>query len=202
MKLNTARTLLALTLVASAAAVGRRPPARALGETSDPGPKTQRLNLIFTGGHETDPRDHRRPVALIAAALGVPADVFRDAFSHVHPAPAGEAPSEDQARQNKRPLLGALAKYGVTNERLDAVSDYYRYNRQRDELWRHTPASGYAVVDQGRVQRVMLTNAGAGYTTPPQVAVEGLPDVEITAAVTFSRDLPTNGRLTLGSQTP
>ena len=33
-----------------------------------------------------------RPVVLIAAALGVSSDVFREAFSHVRPAPAGTRP--------------------------------------------------------------------------------------------------------------
>src|SRR4051794_9854824 len=32
--------------------------------------------VTFSGGHETDRRDGGRPVALVAAGLGVPADVF------------------------------------------------------------------------------------------------------------------------------
>ncbi|NBQ65466.1 MAG: hypothetical protein EBT95_08050 [Verrucomicrobia bacterium] len=30
-----------------------------------------RVPVVFSGGHETDPRDHGRPVVLIAGALGV-----------------------------------------------------------------------------------------------------------------------------------
>ncbi|HZK82980.1 MAG TPA: hypothetical protein VFC46_17990 [Humisphaera sp.] len=45
--------------------------------------------VTLTGGFETDPRDHGRPVVLIAAALNVSSDIFRDAFSHVTPPPAG-----------------------------------------------------------------------------------------------------------------
>lgn len=31
-----------------------------------------RVPVVFSGGHETDPRDHGRPVVLIAGALGIP----------------------------------------------------------------------------------------------------------------------------------
>src|SRR5581483_6178092 len=39
--------------------------------------------VVFSAGHETDPRDGGRPVALIAAALGVKPEVFRAAFRGV-----------------------------------------------------------------------------------------------------------------------
>src|SRR4051794_34511931 len=52
-------------------------------------PAVMRVPVVFSGGHETNLRDHGRPVVLVAGALGVPAQVFRDAFSHVRPAPAG-----------------------------------------------------------------------------------------------------------------
>src|SRR5690349_4185380 len=78
-----------------------------------------RISASLSGGFELDPRDHGRPVALVAGALGVKPDVFREAFSRVTPAPAGEHPDPDQVRNNKDALLAALAPYGIANERLD-----------------------------------------------------------------------------------
>ena len=83
-------------------------------------------SVVFTGGYETDLRDHGRPVALIAAALGVEPEVFRQAFSNVKPARGG-APSAARVRANKEVLMSALGKQGITNDRLDTVSNYYRY---------------------------------------------------------------------------
>jgi len=57
--------------------------------------------VVFSSGYETVPVDHGRPVVLIAAALNVPPEIFRDAFSSVTPAPAGEAPDPGQVRLNK-----------------------------------------------------------------------------------------------------
>ena len=53
--------------------------------------------LAFAGGHDTDRRDGGRPVALVAAALGVPDQVFRDAFTHVTPAGPGREPSRPRS---------------------------------------------------------------------------------------------------------
>ncbi len=96
-----------------------------------PVPDVTRVSVEISGGHETDRRDRGRPVILVASALGVPAKVFREAFSHVHPAPAGTRPDPEQVRANKDALLSALSKYDVTNDRLDTVSNYYRYVRRR-----------------------------------------------------------------------
>ena len=82
--------------------------------------------VTFSGGHETDPQDHGRPVGLVAAALGVKPEVFRQAFSGVTPAKNGK-PSPEEAQRNKAALMKVLGPYGVTNERLDEVSNYYRY---------------------------------------------------------------------------
>jgi len=128
----------------------------------------KRVPVTFSGGHETDPRDRGRPVVLIAAALGVPAQVFRDAFSHVRPAPAGTRPSGQQVRKNKESLLTTLGPYGVTNDRLDEVSNYYRYVRSRGEMWPTKPAAAYAEVEQGKIVRFVIIKAGAGYSSPPR----------------------------------
>jgi hypothetical protein len=150
--------------------------------------------VVFRGGSETDSVDRGRPVALIAAALGVETEVFRQAFSGVTPA-HGRGPSEAEARANKKVLLDALGKFGITNERLDEVSNYYRYQPQSGEIWQHTPATATATVENGEVVSVKITNAGAGYMAPPTVVVAGHPDVKIEATIEFTQELQTNGRL-------
>jgi hypothetical protein len=155
-----------------------------------------KVDLVFTGGHETDPRDHGRPVTLIASALGVPPDVFREAFSHVHPAPPGAPPTEDQVRQNKHELMSRLAPYGVTDERLNEVSNYYRYRNWAGEIWRHTDAAGYAMVQGGKVVSITMTNPGAGYSSAPMVSTPGAGlTVYPLARLAFGTDLGKNGSI-------
>src|SRR5436190_8396245 len=89
-----------------------------------------KVPVTFSGGHDTDPQDRGRPVVLVAAALGVKPEVFREAFRGVTPARGGK-PTPEQARSNKEALLKVLKPYGITNERLDEVSDYYRYRPER-----------------------------------------------------------------------
>jgi hypothetical protein len=151
-------------------------------------PSVTKVPVVFSGGHETDPRDHGRPVVLIAAALGVSSDVFREAFSHVHPADPNVGPTGDEARRNKAALLGALSKYGVTNERLDAVSDYYRYVKSRGELWHTKPAVVNALVKEGHVIGYEILNGGSGYSSPPSVSVPGIEGVVATAKLSFSQN--------------
>ena len=45
-----------------------------------------KVPLTFSGGLDTDPQDHGRPVVLVAAGLGVKPEVFREAFRGVTPA--------------------------------------------------------------------------------------------------------------------
>jgi len=155
----------------------------------------KRVQVVFSGGHETDPRDRGRPVVLIAAALGVPSDVFRSAFSQVHPAPAGMEPDPEQVRQNKEALLGALGRYGVTNEKLDSISNYYRYVRSRNELWPTKPAVAYALVQGGQVTGYIVTSGGSGYSSAPTVTVPTIAGARGKAQLTFSTDLEKNGAL-------
>ena len=154
----------------------------------------EHLALSFSGGHLTDPRDHGRPVVLIAAALGVPTDVFRKAFSGVTPA-RNHAPSGDEQRQNKQALLAVLGPYGITNEQLDSVSDNYRYRPEDGDLWRHQSAEGYAIVIKGRVKAIKLTNPGYGYTSAPNARILGLNGTAPIVKLRFSRDLSTNGSI-------
>jgi hypothetical protein len=150
--------------------------------------------VIFTGGHDIGKNDFGRPCTLIAAALGVKTEIFREAFSGVTPA-RGRGPTGDEARRNKETLLRVLAPHGVTNDRLDEVSNFYRYQPQNGELWRHRDATAHAVVEGGKVKSIVVTDAGAGYSTPPTATVKGLDGVELVVTLHFDRDLKKNGSI-------
>jgi hypothetical protein len=149
--------------------------------------------VTFTGGHETDGPDRGRPVVLIAAALKVPPEVFREAFTHVKPAGPGQQPQEEQVRKNKHELMQRLAPYGVTDDRLNEVSNQYRYRRESGELWKHVEATAYATVSNGTVTGITITNPGSGYSSPPEVSIAGMPQVTATAVLSFGTDFATNG---------
>src|SRR5262245_21010326 len=106
-----------------------------------------------------------------AAALGVKPEVFREAFSGVKPAKDGK-PTKEEAERIKEALMKVLQPYGVTNELLDEVSDYYRYKPGKG-LWKTTPAKAYAVIESGKVKRVVVTDPGSGYSNPPRATFEG-----------------------------
>lgn len=152
----------------------------------------EKVPVVFSGGHETDRQDHGRPVVLIAAALGVKTEVFREAFRGVTPA-RGRGPTGEEARKNKAALMKVLQPHGITNDRLDEVSDYYRYRPQAGELWTHKPAKAHAVVVDGRVKEIVITDAGAGYSAPPRATVPGVDGVDLQVTLHFGKDLKTNG---------
>jgi hypothetical protein len=154
---------------------------------------SEKVKLTITGGHDTDPRDHGRPVVLVGNALGVTPEIFREAFSHVTPAPAGTEPVPNQVRRNKTALLGALSKYGVTNERLDEVSNYYRYQPGRGRLWPTSEAEAEATLDTGKIISITILKPGSGYTTPPKITVANHPEIPLTAKLSFGKDLKKNG---------
>ena len=172
-------------------------PNRVAGQTQQ-----SQIALVFSGGHDTVPEDRGRPVILVAGALGVPPQVFRDAFRQVRPARAGTEPEPGQVRQNKAALMAALRPYGVTNERLDTVSNYYRYVRSRNESWPAKPAVGYAVVQNGAVLAYVITSGGSGYSSPPQVSISGLPGAFGTAQIAFGPVFEKNGSVTSVSVAP
>lgn len=191
------RLALAFALSAlSSLAASADPPAAASGVQKDA------VAVTLSGGHDTDPRDRGRPVVLVAAGLGVPADVFREAFSHVRPAPAGHEPDPQQVRRNKEALLDALGKYGVTNDRLDTVSNTYRYRPGGRELWTHADAVVTATVADGKVTGFEIKTAGAGYTTPPKVSIPGFPKLTATVTLHFDTDLTKNGSIESVKLTP
>lgn len=150
--------------------------------------------MTISGGHDTDPRDDGRPVVLIAAALGVPTEVFRTAFSAVTPA-RGAEPSPAQVQANKAALLRVLAPYGITNVRLDLVSNQYRYNGSAGQMWPTTAATATATVVNGRVTGFTITNPGNGYSSAPTITVTGAGSVIATATVAYTTSFATNGSL-------
>lgn len=154
-----------------------------------------RTSVTFSAGYDTDPRDGGRPVVLIAAALGVTPDLFREAFSRVRPAPGGAEPSTSQVTSNKTVLLAALDKYGVTNARLDSVSDYYRYAPGRNSLWALEPAIANALVKDGAIVGYELVSGGSGYSSVPLATVRGFPGARPTITLIFGRVMSANGAI-------
>jgi hypothetical protein len=153
-----------------------------------------RAPVVFSGGHDTDSRDHGRPVVLVAGGLGVTPEVFREAFSHVHPAgPGSGGPTTEEARANKAVLMNALGKYGITNDRLDEVSNYYRYMRSNGEMWKTRNAVANALVKDGVVTAYEIIDGGAGYSSPPSVSVAGVKATPAKVELSFGKDLAKNG---------
>ena len=155
-----------------------------------------RVPVVISGGHEINPMDHGRPVALVAGGLGVSPEVFRDAFSKVHPVAPGSYPDDQRARQNKDVLLGALSRYGITNQRLDAVSDHYRYQPGSGQLWPTKPAMVQAVVQNGVVTSYEVIDGGSGYTSEPSLSVPGARSSPAKINISYSQDLSLNGAIT------
>lgn len=167
-------------------------PSHAEPRTLPPG--VTRAPVTFAGGHETVPVDRGRPVVLIAAALGVKDEVFRDAFSRVHPAgPGSGGPTREEAQANKKVLMDALGKFGITNERLDTVSNFYRCPPGRGNIWKTQPATANALVKNGAVIGCEITSGGYGYTTPPTVSVPGFAIAAARVELAFGKDFETNG---------
>jgi hypothetical protein len=131
---------------------------------------------------------------LVAGALGVKPEVFREAFSGVTPA-RDRPPTGDEARRNKEALMKVLKPYNVTNDRLDEVSNYYRYQPQKGEMWPTTAAEGCAVIEDGMIKKFVVTKPGAGYSSPPKVTVKGYEKVPLVATVEYVKELKKNGAI-------
>jgi hypothetical protein len=154
-----------------------------------------KFTVSISGGYETNPVDKGRPVILIASALGVPAEVFREAFSHVTPAAGGQEPDPKQVSLNKDALLKVLSPYGITNDRLDTVSNYYRYNQSAGQVWQRTPAAASAIVTNGVVTGIKINNPGAGYSSVPTITISGASGITAKASLLYSKDFQTNGSI-------
>lgn len=158
-------------------------------------PQVTRVPVVISGGHETDPCDHGRPVVLVAGGLGVSPGIFRDAFSRVHPVAPGSYPDQGRAQQNKSVLLSALGKYGITNKKLDSVSNYYRYQPGAARLWPTRAAVITALVKNGMVTSFEVTDGGSGYSSQPSISVPGAGCGPVTVNLTYSQNLQRNGSI-------
>ncbi len=92
--------------------------------------------------------------------------------------------------------MDALGKHGITNDQLDTVSNYYRYQPGRGKLWKHTPASAKAILKEGKVTGFEITNPGSGYMTPPVISVVGHEKIRDKATLEFTKNFETNGSIT------
>lgn len=150
------------------------------------------IPVEISSGHTLGKQDFGRPVTLIAAALKVQPEVFRQAFSGVTPA-RGRGPTGDQARKNKAALLKVLAPHGVSNERLDEVSDYYRFRPESGKIWTHKPAEAHAVIVKGKIDRIVVTEPGHGYCSTPTIVIPGFEKAEFEVTLSYSTDFKKNG---------
>jgi hypothetical protein len=166
-----------------------------LTHAADPAPDAiTKVPVVFNGGHETDPRDHGRPVVLVAGALGVAPEVFRDAFSRVHPAgPDSGGPTREEAQANKAALMSVLGKYGITNDRLDTVSNRYRYVRSHGDMWPTKQAVANAIVQNGAVTGYEIVSGGYGYSSTPTITVPNIKVAPATVELAFGNDFESNG---------
>ena len=89
--------------------------------------------------------------------------------------------------------MKVLAPLKVTNERMDEVANYYRFRPQKGELWPTKPAEAYAVVDGGKIKKIVVTKPGSGYNTPPKATIEGFKIVRLEAKVKYDTNLKKNG---------
>jgi hypothetical protein len=151
-----------------------------------------KIPVTFSGGHDIAKNDFGRPITLMAAALGVKPEEFRKAFSGVRPA-HGRGPTGEEARRNKEALMKVLGPLNVTNERMDEVANYYRFRPQNGELWPTKPAKAHVVVEDGKIKKVVVTDPGSGYSTPPKVTVKGFEKVSLEAKLKLVTDLKKNG---------
>jgi hypothetical protein len=104
-------------------------------------------------------------------------------------------PRGAEARRNKEALMKVLVPHGITNDRLDEVSDHYRYRPQAGELWPTMEAKAVAIVENGAIKRIEITSAGAGYSSQPKMTVKGLESTKLEATLHFDKDIKKNGSL-------
>jgi hypothetical protein len=150
------------------------------------------ITMTITDGHDTDESDGGRPTILIAAALEVTQEQFQYAFSFVTPEDQGHL-DDETAEANKAELLSRLEEYGVTNDRLDEVTDYYRYAPE-DPLWDVIPAEIEVTIIDDEVVEIEIIEAGAGYSSEPTLSVPGY-DFTFTVEIEYGTDLRTNGNI-------
>lgn len=151
--------------------------------------------VILSGGYDTASDDGGRPVSLIAGALGIPDEVFRNAFSFVTPENMGHL-NRETAQNNKAQLLSQLSPYGISNSSLDTVTNRYRYPPGSNAIWEHTPATIAAVIEDGTLVGFEILDGGNGYTSEPRIRVRGFGRIAVDVTLSYTSDFTKNGALT------
>ena len=107
----------------------------------------------------------------------------------------GSEPDPQQVMRNKRACsYRPLGPYGVNNDR-------HGYSvgslPLRAQPRRHVADdAGEGVCDRvrdGVVTGVTFTDGGSGYSSPPAVSISGMPNVKVTATLSFDADFKKNG---------
>lgn len=152
------------------------------------------VTASLVGGFDIRAGDYGRPVPLYAGMLGVTPDNFRRAFSGVHPDTAHD-PSTAEQQVNKVALMSVLSQYRVTNDQLDRVANYYRFDSTAGQTWPHRAARVEATIVDGKVTKIRILDAGVGYTYPPQLVIPGFTSVRAAATIVFTNSFDTNGHI-------
>jgi hypothetical protein len=168
--------------------------AAAAGCASSAPSSDRTVPVSLVGGFQIGADDYGRPVPLYASMLGVTPDVFRRAFSGVRP-DAAHSPTSARQQTNKSALMSVLGAYHVTNDQLDRVANYYRFNSAAGQTWPQRIARAEAVVKNGTITSIRVIDSGAGYTTAPTVVIAGFPSTTAVAHVVFTNDFATNGHI-------
>ena len=152
----------------------------------------KKVPVRFSSGHQIGTKDFGRPIVLIAAALGVKPEVFREAFSGVTPA-QGRGPMRDEVRKNKAALLKVLEQHGREQRASRRVFGLLRLSARAGEVWPTTAAKAEAIVVDGQIRRIVITDPGSGYCSSPDVKVEGFSEAEFKATLALGKDLKKKG---------
>jgi hypothetical protein len=57
------------------------------------------------------------------------------------------------------------------------------------------PAKAYAELEDGKVKRVVGTDPGSGYSTPPTATIRDMEKVGLKVTIQFSKDMKKNGAI-------
>jgi len=150
--------------------------------------------ITISGGHETDDIDAGRPVFLIGSMLGITGEQFRDAFSYVTPEENGHL-NDETAQANKVKLLAQLEPYGITNDEINSVTDYYRYYPGDINIWPYAHVVLDATISNGTVTSFKVISGGHGYTSNVTIVVDGYGNIPVNAIISYTDSFETNGAI-------
>ena len=140
-------------------------------------------------------------MVLIAAALKVPTEVFRKAFSGVTPAAGGQEPEAGQVHRNKETLLCVPAPTASPTTNLTRSPTITDTAAAKERCGEMSPAAATAIIHDGVVTGFTITNAGSANSSPPGISIAGMDDPNAKVKLHFGTDFRTNGsiqEITLG----